>query len=81
MKYAKCATQLAAYAFALEETLDIKIDLVEILVGTPHITQKFFIHGDELARYKTKFLQKVRKFYEIREAEELAKDTELAAAG
>jgi hypothetical protein len=69
MKYAKCATQLAAYSLALEETLDIEIDLVEILVGTPHITQKFFIHGDELARYKTKFLQKVRKFYDIQQAE------------
>lgn len=68
-KFRKCATQLAAYAIAAEETLDLKIDAAQILVSTPDITQSFFIHGDDLKLQKYKWLQKVRQFWELVEAE------------
>lgn len=68
-KYRKCSLQLAAYAIAAEETLGLKIDAAQILVSTPEITQSFFIHGDELKTQKFKWLQRVRAYWSIIEAE------------
>lgn len=68
-KFRKCSLQLAAYAIAAEETLGLKIDAAQILVSTPDITQSFLIHGDELKTQKFKWLQRVRQYWEIVEAE------------
>jgi hypothetical protein len=68
-KWRKCATQLAAYAIASEETLGLHIDAAQILVATPEITQNFMLHGDDLAVYKYKWKQKVRLYYEMLEQE------------
>ncbi len=70
MKLNKCGIQLAAYAIAIEETLDLHVDCAQILVSTPEIDQSFLMHGDELARFKTKWLQKVRRYRELKEMEE-----------
>ena len=69
-KLNKCGLQLAAYALAIEETLDIAVDCAQILVSTPEIDQSFIFHGDELGRFKTKWLQKVRRYGELKEIEE-----------
>lgn len=65
MKYAKCAMQLAAYRIAIRETLGIHVDVLQILVTTPEITQCFYIHGPELRRYEYKWLQRVRKYQDM----------------
>jgi len=71
MKFRKCSTQLAAYALAAKETIGVHIDAAQIMVSTPEITQSFFLHGDDLAHFKIKWLQKVRQFQEMTEAEQL----------
>ena len=77
-KYKKCAEQLAAYALAAEETLGIHVDCAQILVSTPEISQSFLIHGDELLKHRTSWLQKVRRYYEMK-AEEQEQQAELDA--
>lgn len=77
MKYAKCAMQLAAYRIAVKETLGVHLDELEILVTYPEGTQSFRIHGPELKRYEFKWLQKVRKFYDMQKAQQ---ELELGAA-
>jgi hypothetical protein len=71
-KMNKCGLQLAAYALAVEETLGLHVDCAQILVSTPEIDQNFFIHGDELARFRIRWLQKVRHYRELKELEALA---------
>ena len=68
-KFRKCSIQLAAYALAVKDTLGVTVDAAQILVSTPEIDQSFYLHGDDLALYRCKWLQKVRQFYEIVEAE------------
>ena len=36
---------------------------------TPEIDQSFILHGDELSRFQTKWLQKVRRYEELKELE------------
>lgn len=75
-KFRKCSLQLAAYAIAAEETLGLHIDAAHILVSTPEITQSFFLHGDDLMVYRFKWLQRVRRYWEIIEEEKAAKEEE-----
>jgi len=72
-KFNKCAMQLAAYAQALDETLGINIDCAQIIVSTPEIDQSFIITQEELERYRVKWLQKIRRYQEIKAEEEKAK--------
>jgi hypothetical protein len=72
-KFNKCAMQLAAYAQALDETLGINIDCAQIIVSTPEIDQSFILTREELDRHRTKWLQKIRRYQEIKEEEEQAK--------
>jgi len=72
-KFNKCAMQLAAYAQALDETLGINIDCAQIIVSTPEIDQSFIITHEELERYRVKWLQKIRRYQEIKAEEEKAK--------
>tara|TARA_B100000035_G_scaffold154806_2_gene131840 strand:- start:93 stop:851 length:759 start_codon:yes stop_codon:yes gene_type:complete len=71
-KLNKCALQLAAYGQAAQETLDVRIDCAQILVSTPEIDQSFLFHGDDLTKYKTKWLQKVRRYRELKAEESQA---------
>ncbi len=68
-KLNKCGLQLGAYALAVEETLGLKVDCAQILVSTPEIDQSFLFQGDELSRFQTKWLQKVRRYKELKEIE------------
>jgi hypothetical protein len=70
-KYVKCATQLAAYKLAIQETLGLRIHRVEILTSTPEITQCFPIHGPELKRFEVRWLQKVRQYYDLLKQQEM----------
>tara|TARA_R110000868_G_scaffold2897_6_gene19792 strand:+ start:1232 stop:2005 length:774 start_codon:yes stop_codon:yes gene_type:complete len=68
-KFFKCGIQLAAYAIAIQETLGVKIDAAQILVSTPEIDQNFLLHGNDLVRFRHKWLVKVRKYQELIETE------------
>jgi len=72
-KFNKCAMQLAAYAQACSETLGVEVTCAEIIVSTPEINQSFILNKNELSKYLTKWLQKVRRYKEIKEEEKLAK--------
>lgn len=71
-KFNKCSIQLGAYAIAAEETLGISIDLAQILVTTPELTQSFLLRGDELNGYRYKWLQKVATYWRMVELEQEA---------
>ncbi len=71
-KFNKCSIQLGAYAIAAEETLGIPIDLAQILVTTPDITQSFLLRGDELNSFRYKWLQKVATYWKLVELEKEA---------
>ena len=62
-----------AYKQACGETLGIDIDCAQIIVSTPEITQSFILTSEELERYRIKWLQKVRRYQEIKEEEKKAK--------
>lgn len=74
-KFTKCATQLGAYAIAAEETLGISVDVGHILVTTPEIDQSFVLRGDEMNRFRYRWLQKVGEFYRL-----IAQEEEVARA-
>ena len=65
--------QLAAYAQACSETLGVEVSCAEIIVSTPEINQSFILNKNELAKFLTKWLQKVRRYQEIKEEERIAK--------
>ena len=72
-KFHKCALQLAAYKQACNETLGINIDCAQIIVSTTEITQSFILTSEELERYRIKWLQKIRRYHEIKAEEKEAK--------
>ena len=63
MKYSKCQLQLAAYALALEHTIDIVPDLCMTFVATRTTTQVFVIQPMTISKYKQKWLDTVDKYY------------------
>ena len=65
--------QLAAYAQAIQETLEIGVDCAQIICSTTEIDQSFILSTAELERYRTKWLQKIRRYQEIKEEEKQAK--------
>lgn len=69
-KFQKCGIQLAAYALAFEETLGIKVDMAQMLVSTPEITQSFLLRGHELHTFSCRWLQRVGAYYRQQELEE-----------
>jgi hypothetical protein len=52
------------------------VDCAQILVSTPEIDQSFLFHGDELSRFRMKWLQKVRRYEELKELEALDRAAE-----
>jgi hypothetical protein len=70
-KFQKAAMQIAAYAIASQETLDIRINQGRIIVlQAGEKPQCFTLHGEELAQYKQRWLQRVRQYWELVEIEE-----------
>ena len=79
MKYSKCQMQMAAYALALEHTVDIKPELIMTFVATRDRTQVFAIQSSTIEKYKEKWLNAVEKYYsEILPAEK-EKEVEMEA--
>ncbi len=74
MKYSKCQMQMAAYALALEHTVNIKPELIMTFVATREDTQVFVIQSSTIEKYKQKWLDAVEKYYtEILPAQEAEK--------
>jgi hypothetical protein len=70
-KFQKCAMQIAAYAIAAEETLGIKIKqgrIMVLLAGTK--PQCFTLDPADMAQYKQRWLQRVRQYWALVEAEQ-----------
>ena len=64
MKYQKCQMQMAAYAMALEHTINIKPELIMTFVATKETSQVFVIQSSTIEKYKEKWKQAVTKYYE-----------------
>ena len=64
-KFQKCAQQLAAYRYALNERVGFLCDVALILVATEETTQAIFIDGDQLELYESRFLKRAKMFHEL----------------
>ena len=73
-KYSKCQLQLAAYALALEHTINIIPEVFMTFVATRETVQVFAIQSSTIEKYKQKWLSTVDKYYnEILPAQEAKK--------
>ncbi len=87
-KYQKCAQQMAAYRYALNERTGFLCDVALIIVTTEETTQGIFIDGDQLNLYESRFLKRAKMFHdtegedevEDRSEQELQKQGEPAAS-
>ena len=64
-KFQKCAQQMAAYRYALNERTGFMCDVALIIVSTEETTQGIFIDGDQLDLYESRFLKRAQQFHEI----------------
>ena len=64
-KYQKCAQQMAAYRYALNERTGYLCDVALIIVSTEETTQGIFIDGDQLALSESRFLKRAQQFHEL----------------
>lgn len=64
-KYQKCAQQMAAYRYALNERTGFLCDVALIIVSTEEQTQGIFIDGDQLSLYESRFLKRAKQFHDI----------------
>ena len=64
MKYSKCQLQLAAYALALEHTINVIPQICMTFVATRDSVQVFAIQPATIEKYKQKWLDTVAKYYE-----------------
>ena len=64
-KFQKCAQQLAAYRYALNERVGYLCDVALILVATEETTQAIFIDGDQLNLYESRFLKRAKMFHKL----------------
>ena len=64
-KYQKCAQQMAAYRYALNERTGFLCDVALIIVSTEETTQGIFIDGDQLALHESRFLKRAKQFHDI----------------
>ena len=55
---------MAAYAMALEHTINIKPELIMTFVATKETSQVFVIQSNTIEKYKEKWKQAVTKYYE-----------------
>ena len=65
LKYQKCAQQMAAYRYALNERTGYLCDVALIIVSTEESNQAIFIDGDQLALHESRFLKRAKQFHEI----------------
>ena len=63
-RYQKCAQQMAAYRYALNERTGFLCDVALIIVTTPETTQAIFIDGDQLTLAESRFLKRCKQFHE-----------------
>ena len=65
-KLSKAVLQCCAYALAIEETLGLEIDGIEIIVALPQIgnAQKFLISRQEMLQKTEKFKKLAIKFWQ-----------------
>ena len=71
-KYQKCAQQLAAYRYALNERVGYKCDVALIIVSTPETSQGIFIDGDQMDLYESRFLKRAEMFHALEGSDETA---------
>ena len=64
MKFQKTCLQLGAYALAIEQTLNMKVQQAAILVSTPDKTQLFKISRNHLDICQEKWLKIVAEYYD-----------------
>ena len=64
-KFTKCAQQMSAYRYALNERTGYLCDVALIIVSTPETTQGIFIDGDKLSLYESRFLKRAQQFHDI----------------
>lgn len=64
-KFQKCAQQMAAYRYALNERVGFKCDVALIIVTTEETTQGIFIDGDQLDLYESRFLKRAKMFHDL----------------
>jgi len=74
-KYQKCAQQMAAYRYALNERTGYLCDVALIIVSTPEITQGIFIDGDQLSLAESRFLKRAELFHEMNPNDDTVEDS------
>ena len=77
MKYQKCQLQLAAYALGLEHTIGIVPELCMTFVATKEISQVFVIQKGTIEKYKNKWRETVKKYYEVILPEQREREIEM----
>ena len=77
MKYQKCQMQLAAYALGLEHTIGVIPELCMTFVATREISQVFVIQKNTIEKYKQKWKDTVKKYYEVILPEKIEREIEM----
>ena len=77
MKYQKCQLQLAAYALGLEHTIGVVPELCMTFVATKEISQVFVIQKGTIEKYKNKWRETVKKYYEVILPEQKEREIEM----
>ena len=77
MKYQKCLLQLAAYALGLEHTIGVIPELCMTFVATKEISQVFVIQKGTIEKYKNKWRETVKKYYEVILPEQKEREIEM----
>lgn len=62
-KFMKCAHQLAAYTLAIEEMTGLNIEKMIIVSSTSMDYNTITLYEQDIDKYKSKFIEKVSKFY------------------
>ena len=77
MKYQKCQLQLAAYALGLEHTIGVVPELCMTFVATKELSQVFVIQKGTIEKYKNKWRETVKKYYEVILPEQKEREIEM----
>ena len=73
----KCQLQLAAYALGLEHTIGVIPELCMTFVATKEISQVFVIQKGTIEKYKNKWRETVKKYYEVILPEQKEREIEM----
>ena len=69
--------QLAAYALGLEHTIGVVPELCMTFVATKEISQVFVIQKGTIEKYKNKWRETVKKYYEVILPEQKEREIEM----